>query len=237
MVLGIINFFLSLVGLPWMCAATVQSLNHIRALASVKTTEETGDNSTPREVITGVTETRVTGFMIHALIGSSVLLLPILKLIPMAVISGLFLYLGRNMMTGNEFLRRIKLLFVDPHLYPANSPMRALRPRTVHLYTALQLTCLASLWALKSTPSLSLFFPTVIGLLMVIRSTFAERIFSKSALNALDGDLDYSEETENSHAELYEANAMSALAAESSSQNNIISNAVSGIIADKNKSA
>jgi len=202
-ILGVINTVLSLMGLPWMCAATVQSLNHIRALAYVNTVTDTND-SQPHEVITGVLETRLTGFLIHALVLSSFVLLPMLRLIPMAVISGLFLFLGRNMMTGNEFLRRIKLLFVDPRLYPENSPVRKLRPRTVHLYTALQLTCLGSLWALKSSPRLSLFFPTVIGLLMVIRSTLAERTFSKEALNVLDGDLDYSEETENSHEELYE---------------------------------
>uniref|UniRef100_A0A7S2ZTC3 Bicarbonate transporter-like transmembrane domain-containing protein n=1 Tax=Rhodosorus marinus TaxID=101924 RepID=A0A7S2ZTC3_9RHOD len=204
-VLGAINLGLSFVGLPWMCAATVQSLNHIRALAYVKTVSDPNDaNANPQEVIDRVLETRTSGFFIHALICASVLMLPLLKRVPLAVITGLFLFLGRNMMTGNEFLRRIKLFFVDPKLYPENSPIRKLGPPVVHRFTAIQLACLALLWTLKANTKTSLFFPSVIGMLMVIRSFFVGRVFSKQALKLLDGDFDYSEESENSHLELYE---------------------------------
>ena len=33
--LGLITGVLSILGLPWQCAATVQSLNHVRAMSSV----------------------------------------------------------------------------------------------------------------------------------------------------------------------------------------------------------
>jgi len=203
----------SLLGLPWMCAATVQSLNHVRALA---TTEVVGGvpvaaaddaalaatgspdkeaaaasaEPTPeRTQITSVVESRVTGFAIHALIGASLFFLPLLRRIPLAVICGLFLFLGRNMMTGNQFLQRIKLLFLDPELAPASSPIRQVAPKEVHGFTALQLVCLAALWALKINPKTSLFFPSVIASLLAIRSLLARRLFSERALSVLDGEL------------------------------------------------
>lgn len=41
-------------------------------------------------------ETRTTGFCVHALVLGSLALLPQLGKIPMAVVSGIFLYLGRK---------------------------------------------------------------------------------------------------------------------------------------------
>jgi len=207
--LSVCTMLSSLCGLPWMCAATVQSLNHVKALATYSAPLEPTKQSpvgqaevaTPNadvgrksqaaggEQIVSVVENRLSGLLIHSMLAGSVLFLPLLRKIPMAVISGLFLYLGRNMMSGNEFLRRIRMLFVDPTLYPEDSPMRKVRPRTVNLFTALQIACLGMLWALKVNPKTSLFFPSVIGTLMVIRSQIASRIFPQSALEVLDSDV------------------------------------------------
>jgi HCO3- transporter family len=60
-----------------------------------------------QETIDNITETRLTGFVIHGAILGSLLLLPLLAHIPVPVISGIFLYLGRKMMLGNLFLDRI----------------------------------------------------------------------------------------------------------------------------------
>jgi hypothetical protein len=62
---------LSLVGLLWMCGATVQSF-HVRAMTDTRFNEETGEVE-----IVDVTETRVTGFAVHALITATLGLLPI----------------------------------------------------------------------------------------------------------------------------------------------------------------
>jgi len=188
LILSLITLIASLLGLPWMCAATVQSLNHVRSLAVTETYLRPGERS-PRERIVSVVENRLTGFMIHFALGMSLLLLPLLRRIPIAVISGLFLYMGRRMMSGNEFLRRIRLLFVDPALYPDDSPMRKIRPAIVNAFTAIQFVCLATLWTLKMIPQTTLFFPAVIGLLMVVRSFLLPRFFSADALAVLDGEI------------------------------------------------
>jgi len=183
-VLGSLVGVCSVLGLPWMVAATVQSLNHIRAQANIE--PSLGEGTGPREIITSVRETRVTGFTVHAMIGASVLLLPVLKGVPNVVISGLFLYLGRKMMTGNEFLYRLRLIVTDPQLYPPESYLKKVTPTTANLFTLLQLACLAGLWILRSNKQTALFFPGMIAVLMAVRSFLAPRLFSETALEALD---------------------------------------------------
>lgn len=182
LILSICTFFCSICGLPWMCAGTVQSLSHVRALAEVRLRKG-------MEYIESVQENRLTGFCVHAAIFSSLFLLPILQRIPMAVISGLFLYLGVKMMSGNDFLSRIRYLFMDPSLYPEDSPMQQTPPSQVHRFTLLQVACLAMLWVLKLNKRTSMFFPAVIATLMFIRSKIAPRLFPAAVLTSLDGEL------------------------------------------------
>lgn len=65
----------SLLGLPWLVAATVRSLNHLQALS------EKGSNGK----IISVQETRLTGILIHVLVLISMFAIGLLKLIPMPV--------------------------------------------------------------------------------------------------------------------------------------------------------
>ena len=103
----------SLLGLPWLVAATVRSLAHVKALANY---EQQADGT---EVIASMTETRVSGFAVHAAIGAAILYLrPALSRVPLAVLMGLFLYLGAGGLKGNQLFDRVKLLITDPKLRP-----------------------------------------------------------------------------------------------------------------------
>lgn len=196
LVLSICTFVCSIFGLPLMCAGTMQSLAHVQALADFESRHG-------KEVIVSVQENRLTAFCIHAAILGSLFLLPIVKRIPMAVISGLFLFLGRNMMNGNAFLSRVPYMFMDPKRYPEDSPMQkqSVPASQVHAFTVLQLVCLASLWVLKLNKKTSMFFPAVIGTLMFIRSRIVPRFFPTVILDALDGDL--FETTDSLHDEVH----------------------------------
>ena len=163
-----------------MCGATVQSMNHVRALTESKFNTETQEVE-----IVKVTETRVTGFMIHALIASSLALLPLLKAVPIPVVSGVFLFLGRKLMSGNSFLQRIRDTFVETNRLPEDHPVKSLGRGRMALFTAIQAVCLGGLWAFKQNPSTAIFFPGVIGLLMVIRSEALPKIFSEEELMEL----------------------------------------------------
>lgn len=189
MVLAICTFVCSIMGLPLMCAGTVQSLAHVQALSTV-------EKRNGKEVITSVQENRLTAFFVHFGILSSLFLLPIVKRVPMAVVNGLFLYLGRNMMNGNDFLSRIRYLFMDPKLYPDDSPMKTLPARQVHSFTTLQIACLTTLWMLKLNKKTSMFFPSVIATLMFIRSRIAPKFWQPKTLELLDGELFKSVESE-----------------------------------------
>ncbi len=177
----------SLFGLPWLVAATVRSLNHIRALA---TSEEIVTEGTVHEYIVHVRETRVTGVVIHVLIGISVFLFPVLHNmgveIPMSVLFGLFLYMGIAFLNGNQFWERLKLWAKEPAQYPRTHYVRKVEPGKLHLFTGIQLAGLTTLWLVK-TSALALLFPLVIALLVPVR-TFAARYFSAADLSALDSE-------------------------------------------------
>ena len=163
-----------------MCGATVQSVNHVKAMTKTKINEETGE-----EEVAGVIETRVTGFIIHALIASTIFLLPLLRYLPIPVVSGVFLFLGRKLMTGNTFLQRIKSLFVSPKKLPEGHPIHTVGRKKINAYTLLQFGCLCGIWSFKQCSLTAIFFPSVIGVLMLIRSKILPKFFTERDFIAL----------------------------------------------------
>jgi hypothetical protein len=183
----------SLFGLPWLVAATVRSLAHVRGLATLE--EVVSPAGAARERITHVQETRITGLAIHLLIALSLLLLPALKVVPMAVLYGIFLFMGVVSLAGNQFFERMTLWLMDPDLYPSTHYIRQAPVRVIHKFTLLQLACLALLCAVTLSPfeSLRLSFPLFIALLVPVRF-LAGRMFDAEHLVALDADEIPSEE-------------------------------------------
>jgi len=179
--LGLITAVLSVTGLPWMCGATVQSMNHVRAMTTTRF-----DETTSTEVIEKVTETRITGLVTHALIASSIFLLPLLSNIPIPVVSGVFLFLGRKLMSGNTFFQRIRDQIRERRSLPVGHPIYTLGRKKMGYYTGLQVLCLGGLWEFKRNTSTAIFFPSVIGLLMFIRAAVLPKFFSKEDFEILD---------------------------------------------------
>jgi len=182
LVVGLLTGLCSLFGLPWLVAATVRSLNHVRSLATMEEVVKPGGHT--HERVLHVRETRVTGIAVHLLIGLSLLLLPLLKTIPMAVLYGLFLFMGVVSMVGNQFFARMSLWLIDPDLYPTTHYTRRVPIKTIHRYTFLQLFCLAALWLVKASV-LGIVFPLFIALLVPVRF-LANRFFEPADLEALD---------------------------------------------------
>ncbi len=181
-VVGLLTGICSLFGLPWLVAATVRSLNHVHSLATTEEVVKPG--SAPREHILHVQENRVTGLAIHLLIGCTLMLLPLLKTIPMAVLYGLFLFMGIVSMVGNQFFERLSFWLIDPDLQPTTHYTRRVPKRTIQLFTVLQLACLVILWVVK-TSSLAIIFPLFIALLVPVRQ-LAGHFFDQESLAALD---------------------------------------------------
>lgn len=177
LVVGAIVVVSSLFGLPWIVAATVHSLNHVRSLA------DTAMSSVAAQTITSVRETRLSGLLIHLLIGVSLFFLPYIATVPMAVLYGLFLFMGFSSLRGNQFFERVMLWVTDPKMYPERPYLEEVPARSIHLLTAIQMACLLALWVLK-TSSLGILFPLLIAALVPIERLIS-RFFRRKHLETL----------------------------------------------------
>ena len=155
----------------------MRSLNHVRSLETVEEHEGV-------EKVTAIMENRVTHLGVHLLIGASLLLLPLLSLIPTSVLFGLFLYMGVASMSGNQLFERMRLWILDPTHYPPTHYLRAVPSRVIHTYTAIQAVCLLVLWLVKAS-ALGIVFPLFIALLVPVRMGL-ERFFKAEHLALLD---------------------------------------------------
>jgi hypothetical protein len=133
-----------------------------------------------------IIETRLTGFSIHSAILGSIFLLPILAHVPMPVISGVFLYLGRKLMKGNLFFDRLGQFFMESRLLGDRNAYKLLPRAPIAKYLSIQSIMLMLIWGLKSNQKLALFFPSCIALLMITRIFALPKLFTKKELIILD---------------------------------------------------
>ncbi|XP_004569467.2 electrogenic sodium bicarbonate cotransporter 4 isoform X6 [Maylandia zebra] len=177
---GVLMAVCSFMGMPWYVAATVISIAHIDSLKMESESSAPGE----QPQFLGVREQRLTGILVFVLTGLSVFLAPILQYIPMPVLYGVFLYMGVASLSGIQFWERIKLYLMPPKHQPDFSFLRHVPMRRVHLFTLVQIVCLAVLWILKST-FLAIIFPVMILGLMVVRKLL-DLMFSQHDLAWLD---------------------------------------------------
>uniref|UniRef100_Q9BY07-2 Isoform 2 of Electrogenic sodium bicarbonate cotransporter 4 n=6 Tax=Homininae TaxID=207598 RepID=Q9BY07-2 len=209
---GILMALCSFMGLPWYVAATVISIAHIDSLKMETETSAPGE----QPQFLGVREQRVTGIIVFILTGISVFLAPILKCIPLPVLYGVFLYMGVASLNGIQmgtggsefkiqkkltpFWERCKLFLMPAKHQPDHAFLRHVPLRRIHLFTLVQILCLAVLWILKSTvaaiifPVMSLSTTDILGLIIVRR--LLDFIFSQHDLAWIDNILPEKEKKE-----------------------------------------
>uniref|UniRef100_A0A8C9EYE7 Anion exchange protein n=1 Tax=Pavo cristatus TaxID=9049 RepID=A0A8C9EYE7_PAVCR len=184
----------SVMGLPWYVSATVISLAHMESLRKESTASAPGE----QPEFLGIREQRLTGLMVFILTGVSVFMAPILKYIPMPVLYGVFLHMGVAALNSIQvsgaaqipavlslqFTDRVRLLLMPAKHQPDHLYLRHVPLRRVHLFTFIQLLCLAMLWVIKSTAA-AIVFPVMLLALVGIRKVL-ECIFSLHDLSWLD---------------------------------------------------
>uniref|UniRef100_A0A8C8AXG4 Anion exchange protein n=1 Tax=Otus sunia TaxID=257818 RepID=A0A8C8AXG4_9STRI len=170
----------SVMGLPWFVAATVLSITHVNSLKVESKCSAPGEQ--PKFL--GIREQRVTGFMIFVLMGCSVFFTSLLKLIPMPVLYGIFLYMGISSLRGIQFFDRLKLFGMPAKHQPDFLYLRHVPLRKVHLFTVIQLVCIVLLWAIKVSRA-AIIFP-VMDLALVFVRKMMDFCFSKRELSFLD---------------------------------------------------
>lgn len=181
MVVSLLTAFQSLLGLPWLVAATVRTISHVNALAITK----------PSGEVVGIREQRVTGTVIHSMLGMCILLSTPRKWIsqlPLAVLTGLFMYLGVSSLPGNEMYERMLDTFRDRDLAPTRRWSRRVSMTKTHIFTGIQVACLGALFAVIQSP-LGVLFPIIIAMLAPLRA-FLEKsgLFNKYEMEALDAE-------------------------------------------------
>uniref|UniRef100_A0AAX7USC0 Anion exchange protein n=1 Tax=Astatotilapia calliptera TaxID=8154 RepID=A0AAX7USC0_ASTCA len=169
----------SIFGVPWLSAATVRSVTHANALTVM--------SKGPKPEIEKVIEQRVSGMIVAIMIGVSIYMEPILKMIPMTALFGIFLYMGITSLNGIQMWDRILLLITPKKYHPPDAYATRVSTMRMHLFTLIQLVCLGVLWAVKMS-SFSLALPFVLILTVPLRMFMTGRLFSAMEMKCLDAD-------------------------------------------------
>ncbi|XP_062389073.1 solute carrier family 4 member 1a (Diego blood group) isoform X2 [Sardina pilchardus] len=169
----------SIFGVPWLSAATVRSVTHANALTVM--------TKGPKVEIEKVVEQRISGILVAILVGVSLLMEPLLKMIPMTALFGIFLYMGITSLQGIQLWDRMLLLIV-PKKYHPNLPYATRVPTLkMHLFTIIQIVCLGVLWAVKSS-KVSLALPFILILTIPLRMALTGTLFTNFEIRCLDAD-------------------------------------------------
>ncbi|XP_035878694.1 anion exchange protein 3 isoform X4 [Phyllostomus discolor] len=183
LLIGSLGGLCGLFGLPWLSATTVRSVTHVNALTVMRTAIAPGDKPQIQEV----REQRVTGVLISCLVGLSIVMGAVLRQIPLAVLFGIFLYMGVTSLSGIQLSRRLLLILMPAKHHPEEPYVTKVKTWRMHLFTCIQVGCIALLWVVKSTVA-SLAFPFVLLLTVPLRRCLLPRLFQNRELQALDSE-------------------------------------------------
>uniref|UniRef100_A0A8C5HS12 Anion exchange protein n=1 Tax=Gouania willdenowi TaxID=441366 RepID=A0A8C5HS12_GOUWI len=180
----------SIFGVPWLSAATVRSVTHANALTVM--------SKGPKPEIEKVVEQRISGILVAILVGVSIYMEPILKMIPMTALFGIFLYMGVTSLSGIQMWDRMLLLITPKKYHPSEAYATRVGTLRMHMFTLIQLVCLALLWMVKIS-AFSLALPFVLILTIPLRMFLTGRVFTVKEMKCLDADdakVKFDDETE-----------------------------------------
>lgn len=181
LIVAVLTALHSFLGLPWYVAATVHAVAHINSLK--KESESTAPGERP--TFLGCREQRVTAMFVGILSAAAVFITSILKYIPMPVLYGVFFYMGYSALGGMQFIDRLLLILMPVKYQPDYPYLRHVPLWRVHLFTFIQILCVAGLWIVKSIKSISIIFPLLVVFTAVVRK-IVEKIFTQRELMYID---------------------------------------------------
>ncbi|KAI1237225.1 hypothetical protein IHE44_0014483 [Lamprotornis superbus] len=119
--------------------------------------------------------------------GLSIVMGNMLRQIPLAVLFGIFLYMGVTSLTGIQLYERLLLIFMPSKHHPDHIYVVKVKTWRMNLFTCIQLACIVLLWVVKSTVA-SLAFPFVLIMTVPLRRFVLPRFFHDRELKALDSE-------------------------------------------------
>jgi len=140
--------------------------------------------------IVSVCENRISPLLVNVLILACLPVIGDLSKVPTAVIcDGLFLVMGISGLPGNELFERVKLIFIEPALYPPMHFSEKQVPRSrMHLFTLFQLSFVVILYVVARSP-IALAFPVFLVTSIPARmllSKFSGGYISQDMVDLLD---------------------------------------------------
>jgi hypothetical protein len=175
----------SLLGLPFYAANAVLSVSHIESLKFYSEIAAPGEKAT----YLGLKEQRMTSLLAHFFIGVSLFFAPIVKLVPMPVLTGIFLYFGTISLLGQQFVQRLGLLFMPVKNQPDFSWLRSVRMHRVHLFTSIQAISVIALFIIRYASAIAMAFPLMLVVMVVTRIFVLEKMFTQNELLSLDDEI------------------------------------------------
>ena len=178
MLSGFFNCVNGILGLPWLVATTVPCVIHLNALA---------DKDKDGNFIS-VQETRLTLFFSHLLVGLCILALDVLKLLPLPVLYGVFLFMGLSALPNIQFWNRFLLWFQQPSAYPETVYTKYMEKKRIHKYTCFQILFFAGVFTMMNLPGTGIIFPFMTLLCIPARLYLLPKFFEGWELVLLDGE-------------------------------------------------
>jgi hypothetical protein len=189
LVLAIIYVPCAFFGLIFPAGSTVPALTHVISLTTYEERPLVGGGT--QKIAVKVVEQRWTGFMIHLLIGAAFFAAPVLRLVPKAVLFGVFLYMGLSSRQGNQLYDRLTLwLNFEKSTYPRLPYVTRVRTRRMHLYTLIQIVLLCFVYGLTRVRQTGVLFPFFVASLVPFRVFVLPKIFTEEELEVLDAHQD-----------------------------------------------
>jgi solute carrier family 4 (anion exchanger) protein 1 len=185
LITGVCNLILPSFGMPFVTASLPHSPQFTKALTDYDKTK------TPWEV-EKVHESRVAPMLVYLLCFCGLVVPSVLELCPEGVVNGTLTFVGIQGIlpgTGNQLIDRCVLLITAPSEFPESNASYAQLPwRRIHLYTLIQLACLAACWGMRFTGPFSLAFPLVIVGFIPLRLYVLPKYFTAEELAVLDSE-------------------------------------------------
>jgi hypothetical protein len=175
---GLFNLVNAMLGLPWLVATTVPCIIHLNSLA-----EKDKDGN-----FLSVQETRLTMLFSHMLVGFSILALDVLKLLPLPVLYGVFLFMGLSSLPNIQFWNRFLLFFQQPSRYPETVYTKYMSKARIHKYTLMEIFFFGLVFVVQNFKVIAIVFPLMTLLCIPARIYLFPRFFEGWELLLLDGE-------------------------------------------------
>eukprot|EP00978_Attheya_sp_CCMP212_P048325 scaffold504736_cov169-Attheya_sp.AAC.1 len=120
----------------------------------------------------------------------SLLVLPVLRLLPLPVLYGVFLFMGLSSLPSIQFWNRVLLFFQQPSKYPKTVFAQHMEKKRIHMYTGLQILFFSGVFVVQNIPAIAIIFPLMTLACIPARMFLFPKIFAGWELLLLDGDED-----------------------------------------------